>query len=396
MDYDLITSEGELCEFCEGLADCAWIALDTEFVSEGSYRPELCLIQVATPKRLAVIEVPEAGDARPFWEAVVDGQQETIVHAGRSEMEFCLAAVGRLPRQLFDVQLAAGLAGIEYPAAYGTLVYKLLGESMQKHETRTDWRKRPLSKRQLDYAAEDVCHLSLVRERIHARLTELGRLDWLAEERQSWSEALCRDMSDERWRRVSGNSGLDPRSLAIVHELWKWREEEGRRRNQPVRRVLRDDLIVELAKRQTADVKRIRAVRGMERGDLARRLDQIALCIGRALARPAEECPLRQPRQATPQLSVLGQFLFAALGSICREAQLAPNLVGGPNDIRDWIGWRLSDDDGRQSGYVPKLATGWRAGFVGRLFDDLLSGKTAVRIGDPAAEYPLILEQRGE
>jgi ribonuclease D len=203
-------------------------------------------------------------------------------------------------------------------------------------------------------------------------------------------------MSEERWRRVSGNSGLDPRSLAIVHELWKWREDEARRRDQPVRRVLRDDLIVELAKRQTADVKRIRAVRGMERGDLARRLEQIASCIERAMARPAEQCPPRHPRQATPQLSVLGQFLFAALGSVCREANLAPNLVGGPNDIRDWIGWRLSGDDNRKSGHVPKLAAGWRAEFVGRLFDDLLSGKTAIRIGDPAAEHPLILERRGE
>ncbi len=110
---------------------------------------------------------------------------------------------------------------------------------------------------------------------------------------------------------------------------------------------------------------------------------------------PVEECPPRNPRQATPQLSVLGQFLFAALGSVCREAHLAPNLVGGPNDIRDWIGWRLSARSD-QSPPVPKLASGWRAEFVGRLFDDLLDGKTAIRIGDPAAEHPLILERCGE
>jgi ribonuclease D len=173
--------------------------------------------------------------------------------------------------------------------------------------------------------------------------------------------------------------------------LWKWREEEARRRNQPARRVLRDDLIVELAKRQTADVKRIRAVRGMERGDLARKLDQLAQCIERALALPVEQCPPRHPRQSTPQLSVLGQFLFAALGSVCREAHLAPNLVGGPNDIRDWIAWRLAGAGPARR--APKLASGWRAEFVGRLFDDLLSGKTAIRIGDPAAEHPLVLER---
>lgn len=390
MDYDCITTESQLGEFCEGLAGCAWIALDTEFVSESTFRPELCLIQVSTPQRLAIIDVIVAGDVRPFWQAVVDGDHETIVHAGRSEMEFCLAAVQRLPKRLFDVQLAAGLAGFEYPAGYSALVARLLGESSEKHETRTDWRKRPLSKRQLDYAAEDTFYLALIRDRIHAQLTELGRLGWLEEESQSWSEALRHAMSDERWRRVSGNSGLDQRSLAIVHELWKWREEEARRRNQPARRVLRDDLIVELAKRQTADVKRIRALRGMERGDLVKRLDGLAQCIEKALALPVEQCPPRAPREAAPpQLSVLGQFLFAALGSVCREAHLAPNLVGGPNDIRDWTAWRLA---GGKSRRVPKLASGWRAEFVGRLFDDLLSGKTSIRVGDPAAEHPLILE----
>ena len=217
-----------------------------------------------------MIDTMVVHDVRPFWQAVVDGDHETIVHAGRGEMEFCLQAVDRLPKKLFDVQLAAGLAGIEYPAGYGTLVAKLLGESSQKQETRTDWRKRPLSKRQIDYAVQDVYYLGLIRDRVYARLEELGRLAWMKEETAAWCEELCRATSSERWRRVSGNSGLDPRSLAIVHELWKWREGEAKHRDQPARRVLRDDLIIELAKRQTADVKRIRAVRGLERGDLVR------------------------------------------------------------------------------------------------------------------------------
>jgi len=390
VDYKSITTESQLAEFCQELAACSWIALDTEFVSENTYRPELCLIQVSTPHRLAVIDALAVPDVRPFWRAVVDGNHETIVHAGRGEMEFCLLAVGQLPKNLFDVQLAAGLAGIEYPAGYGTLVAKLLGESSQKQETRTDWRKRPLSKRQIEYAVQDVYYLGLIRDRIYELLTELGRISWMKDETEAWCKDLCHATSSERWRRVSGNSGLDQRSLAIVHELWKWREGEAKRRDQPARRVLRDDLIIELARRQTADVKRICAVRGLERGDLQRRINDIAGCIQRALTLPPEECPPRAPRETTPQLSVLGQFLFAALGSVCRQAHLAANLVGGPNDIRDWIAWRLAGTG--NSRRPPKLASGWRAEFVGRLFDDLLSGKAAVRIGDPASESPLILE----
>jgi len=390
VNYESITTDSQLGEFCNELAASPWIALDTEFVSEHTYRPELCLIQVGTPQRLAMIDAMVVHDVRPFWQAVVDGSHETIVHAGRGEMEFCFLAVDQLPKNLFDVQLAAGLAGIEYPAGYGTLVAKLLGESSQKQETRTDWRKRPLSKRQLDYAVQDVYYLGLIRDRIYARLEELGRLSWMTEETEIWCQELCRAMSSERWRRVSGNSGLDQRSLAIVHELWKWREGEAKHRDQPARRVLRDDLIIELAKRQTADVKRIHAVRGMERGDLLRKINDIAACIQRALALPDEQCPPRAPRDATPQLSVLGQFLFAALGSVCRQAHMAPNLVGGPNDIRDWIAWRLTGVEHPRR--LPKLASGWRAEFVGRLFEDLLSGKTSIRIGDPASEFPLILE----
>ncbi len=401
MDYDLITTESQLREFCAGLADCAWIAVDTEFVSEGSYRPELCLIQVGTPRRLAIIDAVVIGDAmgdaadgvQPFWQAVVDGGHETIVHAGRSEMEFCLAAVGRLPTQLFDVQLAAGLAGIEYPAGYSTLVYKLLGESMQKHETRTDWRKRPLSKRQLDYAAEDAYYLSLVRNRIHARLTVLGRLGWLAEERQSWSEALCHDMSDERWRRLSGNSGLDPRSLAIVHELWKWREEEARRRNQPARRVLRDDLIVELAKRQTADVKRIRAVRGMERGDLARRLDQIAACIQKALRsrrRSVRRGIRGRRRRSFPcwGSSSLPPWAASAAKRTSRRISsagpttFATGSAGGSPAMKD-----------ATRGTCPSWRPAGGRSSWGGCSTISFPARTSVRIGDPAAEHPLILER---
>ena len=162
----------------------------------------------------------------------------------------------------------------------------------------------------------------------------------------------------ERWRRVSGNSGLDARSLAIVRELWKWRDAEAQRRDQPPRRVLRDDLIIELARRQTADVKRIRAVRGMERGDLLRRVGDIAAAIQFALALPEEQCPPRRLREPSLQLSVLGQFLFAALGSICRQAQLAPNLVGSPNDIRELVAYRTNhgNETPPPAAFGPRLA----------------------------------------
>jgi len=312
VQHQEITTQGQLQEYCGELSRSGSIAFDTEFVSEHSYRPVLCLIQVAAQRQPALIDAMTVEDLTPFWEAVAQPGHRTIVHAGRGELEFCLRAIGRRPAGLVDVQLAAGLAGVEYPAAFGTLISKLLGGAPQKHETRTDWRRRPLSPRQIDYALDDVRHLHPVYDALHAKLSRLGRLAWLEEEMAAWQDEVERSLSEERWRRVSGSSGLDGRRLAIVRELWRWREAEAQRRDQPSRRVLRDDLIVELARRGTADPSRIGAVRGLERGDLRRGLQQIAACIQRALTLPEEEYPRADRREREPKNSVLGQFLFAA------------------------------------------------------------------------------------
>lgn len=388
-----ITTPEQLRQYCRKLAHAKTIAFDTEFVSEHTYRPVLCLIQVSADGELAVIDPIAIEDVTPFWTAVTASGHETIVHAGRGEMEFCWQAVERWPAKLFDVQLAAALVGAEYPAGLGSLITKFLGRTPPKHETRTDWRRRPLSKRQIEYALNDARYLPALRDAIHKKLEELGRTAWFEEEMQSWQESLERSLSHERWRRISGGAALDARGLAIVRELFHWRETEAHRRNQPVRRVLRDDLIVELARRGSADPQRIQAIRGLERGDLKRRMDEMAAAIQRGLDVPEGECPPRPPREHTAELSVLGQLLFAALGSICREAQLSPNLVGTPGDIRQWMNYRMSKSR-EKHGEPPQLARGWRAEFVGRLFDDLLSGHLSIRVADPKSDHPLAFDKK--
>ena len=387
-----ITTDEQLRQYCPRLAEATTIGFDTEFVSEHTYRSRLCLVQIVADGEPAMIDAMTIEDMTPFWEVIARPGHETIVHAGRGEVEFCLGAVGQPPAGLVDVQIAAGLAGIEYPIGYGSLIVKLLGASPGKHETRTDWRRRPLSRRQIEYAMEDAMHLRPLRDKLFARLESLGRLGWLHEEMQSWQEDVRRTLFHERWRRVSGNSGLDARAMAILRELWQWREQEAQRRDTPVRRVLRDDLMVEMARRKTAEIKRIGAVRGLERGDLRRRLPEIAAAIARALALPDEECPERHRRDHVPAFSVLGQFLFSALGSICRDAHLAPGLVGTPGDVREWMAYR--GGEGKSADRPPPaLARGWRAEVVGNLFDDLLSGKVAIRIRDPRSEHPLSFER---
>lgn len=384
-----ITTADALADYCRRLAESATVGLDTEFVSEYSYRPRLCLVQLVDDRgEVALVDAVAVEDLDPLWKTLAAGDREIILHAGRSEMEFCLRAAGCLPENIFDVQIAAGLVGIDYPANYGSLITKVLGHKPDKHETRTDWRRRPLTPRQIAYAVDDVRHLHPLRDALGQRLASLGRIEWLRQEMAEWRQQVEHDLTREHWRRVSGNSGLDRRSLAVLRELWRWREKEAARRDKPVRHVMRDDLLVEVARRKTADPKRICSVRGLQRGDLQRRLGDLARHIQRALDLPDDECPTVSLALAIPQLSVLGQFLFSALGSVCREASLAPAMVGTPNQVRELVAHRLY---GRPE-HPPALARGWRAEVVGNLFEELLAGKKSVRITDPASDHPLAFD----
>ncbi|RMF87673.1 MAG: hypothetical protein D6741_20270, partial [Planctomycetota bacterium] len=220
------------------------------------------------------------------------------------------------------------------------------------------------------------------------KLVEWNREAWLQEEIDRRNAEIVKHYrGTDRWR-ISGNRSLSRRGLAIVRELWKWREDRAARLNRPPRTILRDDLIVELAKRESAEPKHILAVRGLGYPRFRKLVPEISAAINRALALPDHECPKPRFRMHAPHLPLLVQFLYAALGSVCRRAGVSPGLVGSPNDVRTWLGFRLHEfDDGER----PLLATGWRADLVGNLFDRLLSGREAIRIVDPLADDPFIL-----
>ena len=392
MQYDYLTTDEELVEFCSANRNASAIAFDTEFVSEDTYGPELCLIQVAIDERFTIIDPLNIQNLSPFWELLATPSHDTIVHSGREEFRFCLVSSGKRPAGWFDVQIAAPFVGLEYPAAYNNLVSRLLGTSLSKGETRTDWRRRPLSKRQLEYAVQDVLYLQPMRDALRRRLEQLGRLSWCAEELVVWQQELELAVTQPSWRRVSGISGLSARQLAIVRELWRWRDREARERNSPPRRLLRDDLIIELARRETADEQRIRAVRGLEYRNVQRHVAAIAEAIQLAMELDESEWPRPQRNRntASPQLAMLGQFLNTALSCICRSMDLTPSIVGTVDDVRELVAHRIGMLE--PNAPTPALAQGWRADVIGRVIDDLLAGRLAIRIVDPASDQPLAFE----
>ena len=383
----LIQDDAEFRDLVARLREQERYAVDTEFHRERTYFPHVALVQIADSHGVALVDAL-AVDLHPLAE-VLEGPGLAVMHAARQDMEVLDRACGTVPSRLVDTQIAAGLVGIEYPVGLRNLILQIIGGTPKRHETRTDWRRRPLSQRQIDYALDDVRHLRTIRDKLHARLTELGRLEWLHDEMARWQGEVEQFLLHERWRRLSGSSGMDRKSMAIARELWRWRESEAERRDCPPRRVLRDDLLIELAKRQSADEKRIRAVRGFDRRNLAKLIPEIARHIARALEEPEDHWPAKAVVEPKPQFSVLGQFLFSALGSVARQSELAPSLVGSPNDIRDLIAYRTGNN---HPGPPPILAVGWRARLVGRLFDDLLAGRVSVRIDDPKSDHPLAFD----
>jgi ribonuclease D len=285
--FDVVETDSRFRTLVDRLADCPFVAFDTEFVSEHTYRSQLCLLQVAAPGVLAVVDTLAVRELEPFWRLLAEPGRTTIVHAGREEMGFILHAIQARPADLFDVQVAAGLVDHDYPAGYAAVVRRFLNEQASKGETRTDWRKRPLSAGQMAYAVDDVRHLERLWRKLSGKLESLGRTAWMTAEMALWQDEVEESFVRKRWRRVSGLGNLSRRELAIARELWHWRDAVAEQRDMPPKRVLRDDLIVELCKRKSADERQIAAVRGMQRSDLRHIMKGLCDAIQRGLDSPA-------------------------------------------------------------------------------------------------------------
>jgi len=383
MREHFVANEADFLKSCEKIAKSSVFGFDTEFVSEESFRPELCLVQVATPEDLFVIDAIAIGSLGAFWDLVTDGKRNVIVHAGREEIRICQHLSGKAPARLFDIQVAAGLIGVGYPAGYGTLVQTFAGTRLSKQETLTDWRIRPLTADQITYAFDDVRYLLECHEKISARLLELDRIDWAEEE---FADLQARSNLDEpigeRWRKVKGTGGFDRKRLAMVREIVAWREEFAAKRNRPPRAILRDDLIADIVKRNPQKAQDILAFRGVQHRDS----EEIMAAIQKARALPLDTLPIQdETKPDAPQVGLIGQVMAGLLGDLCNRKSLVPGLVATASDLRELV--RSKIDNTSLSGNN-SLAKGWRLKHVFPVLMDFLEGKTSLRLARVDNESP--------
>jgi ribonuclease D len=391
MPHRLITDQGRFEELCEHIRDIGEVAFDTEFLSEHTYRPELCLLQFATRERLAAVDPFDVRDLSSWWKLMAGGNVNVVVHGGREEVRFCLWLGGAPPGKLFDTQIAEGLLSRSYPISYTSLVMRALGKKTHGKETRTDWRRRPLTERQIAYAIEDVDFLLEIHARQSEQLASRGRTAWAKCEFERFIGELEQEPNRETWRRLPGAQGLSSRELAVAREVYQWREKEALQRDKPVRRVFRDDLIIELAHRQPHDMTELLATRDMNRSDYKRVAPEMLAAVARALALPRDQCPPVKRTDKDQDEQILAQLLSIALANLCAQVEMAVGVVGTTADLRHLARWHVYRD---QTGETPRLLQGWRDEVCGELLKDVLDGKITLRIGDPRSDHPLVFERR--
>lgn len=382
----LVTTPDQLAICCRAVAASEVFGFDTEFIGERTFVPDLCLVQVATPFALFLIDPFTTGPLSEFWNLVADPARTVIVHAGREEVRLCQAGAGRPPANLFDLQLAAGMVGLGHPLGYGPLIQQLLGARLNKHETLTDWKRRPLTEEQQRYAFDDVRYLIPLWEKLSERIARLNRGEWLRQENEAHvRRCLGAEPGVERWRKLGGLGSLGRRQLAVARALFAWRDEAAARVNRPVRTVLRDDLIAEIAKRNPEKVRDLQIVRGIPKRDL----EQILEVVEQSRTLPQSEWPEATARDDDPpQVALAVGLLASVLGDLCARRELTPSLVATASDLKQLVRSVMRNDPLPD---VP-LAAGWRAEAVLGDLMAVLNGQRAVRVGSLRAAAPFRYE----
>jgi ribonuclease D len=374
--HPLITRTGDLRDLVGRLSTQPFIAVDTEFMRENTYWPDLCLIQVASSEEAAAIDPKAEGiDLKPLLELFVDnGEVLKVFHAGGQDLEIIHNLTGKVPYPLFDTQIAAMALGHGEQIGYSNLIESLLGHSLDKGARFTDWSRRPLDKRQIDYAIADVTHLATVFPRMVTKLKKTGRGAWLDEEMERLADPSSFAFPPEdAWKRLK-LPGRNPQVLGRLKAVAAWRETEARQKNLPRGRIIKDDTLSELVihpPKTQDDLGRIRGLSaGWRTNDIGARLIE---AIRTAAPLDAEELPDREPRRPglTKDGALVSDLLKLLLKVRARESGVAARLIARSDDLEALAAGVRKN---------LKILSGWRFEQFGRDALDLVEGRLGFAI----------------
>ena len=370
----LITETEVLAALCERLAAETFVTVDTEFMRERTYWPELCVVQLAGTGDVAVVDAQAPGlDLAPLGALLANPAVTKVFHAARQDVEIFLQLFGAVPAPLFDTQVAAMVAGFGDQVGYDSLVGALTGGHIDKAHRFSDWSARPLSAAQVNYAAADVTYLRQVYERLSVRLSQEGRAEWVAQELATLANpATYRPDPETIWERLRPRTS-NRRMLATLRAAAAWREREAQRINIPRQRLVRDESLLELAATAPANAEALGRIRGISRGFAEGASGQgLLAALAAAAALPEDALPDgRAPREGPKPSPALVALLKVLLAEKAEAHDVAPKLLASSEDLE-----RLAVEDRPD---IPALA-GWRLQVFGEDALALKNGSIALGV----------------
>ncbi len=377
----MIETTAALEEACKQLAKSDFITIDTEFLRESTFWPELCLIQMASPDLEVIVDPLAKGiDLAPFFALMADSSVVKVFHAARQDIEIIFHLGNLIPHPIFDTQVAAMVCGFGDSVSYDQLVQKVKNVHIDKTSRFTDWSRRPLSDKQLEYALADVTHLRDVYLKLREELEREGRADWLTEEMNILESRETYDLHpDDAWQRLKMRL-RKPQELAVIKYVAAWREREARNRNVPRSRVLKDDAIYEIAQQQPKDAEalgRLRTIpKGWERSNAGAAIIE---AVNEALALPKAEMPhVHRHVQAPDGAAASVELLKVLLRLTSEKHGVAAKVIANTEDLERIAAEGDKADVGAMHG--------WRRELFGDLALKLISGGVGLRFVDKRVE----------
>ena len=366
-----ITATSELADTCRRMAKEPFVTIDTEFLRETTYYPLLCVAQMASADEAVVIDALAPGiDLSPFYNLMANEKVMKVFHAARQDIEIVWHAAKLIPHPIFDTQVAAMVLGYGDSISYDQLVQRITGDTLDKSHRFTDWTRRPLSEAQLRYAISDVTHLREVYLKLVEDLRQRGRAEWVEDEmRVLTSPETYRLEPENAWQRLKTRV-RKPKELAVLIEVAAWREREAQARDVPRSRVLKDEVIADLAVQAPTSAENLTHLRSLPKGfERSRWGEAIIAAVARGLARDTKTLPRPVRAQSTANGAAVVELLKVLLRMVSERHHVAAKVIATVDDLE-----RIAADD---TADVPAL-TGWRRELFGEKALALKHGKLAL------------------
>jgi ribonuclease D len=370
---DLITTSRQLAQACTRLAKHPFVTVDTEFLRETTYFPILCVVQMASADEAVVIDALASGiDLAPFFALMANEKVLKVFHAARQDIEIIWHRAGLIPHPIFDTQVAAMVLGYGDSISYDQLVQRITGDHLDKSNRFTDWARRPLTEAQIAYARSDVTHLRDVYLALSEDLNKRGRIDWVLEEMEVLtSPDTYRLDPDTAWERLKTRV-RKPKELAVLIEIAAWREREARSRDVPRGRVLKDDVLGDIAVQAPTTPEKLASLRSLPKGfERSKWGESILQAVARGLARDPKSLPrIERTKQAANGTAIV-ELLKVLLRMTAERHAVAAKVIATVDDLD-----RIAADDAAD---VPALK-GWRRDLFGDMAIALKHGRVALAI----------------